>query len=284
MIYYGVISVAVLMFSVQFFFNQLFQKNYGNDLQASLVSSLFSGIVGLFSLLIINGFAFEYTHFTLLMSLITAINGFAFTFCSLKALGKINLSLYSVFSMLGGMVLPFLTGILFYNEPLTTGKTICFILIILSLFLTIKKDDKSSGKIYYAGIFILNGLSGVISKIYQDAHYVKASSDGYSVLTVIVTIIISFLILLFIKKEKRKINKQVIISFIGCGSLGRIANWLLLIALLHIPASAQYTFVTGGVMIFSTLISFFTSNKPSVKEILSVLTAFAGLLILILIP
>ena len=284
MIYYGIISAAVLMFSIQFFFNQIFEKHYGNDFQASVVASLGSSITGLIALLIINGFIFEYTHYTLIMSIITSVNGFLFTFCTLKALNKINLSLYSVFSMLGGMVLPFLTGILFYNEPLTTGKILCFVIIVFSLFLTVKKGEKSSRKIYYAGIFILNGLSGVISKIYQDAPYLKASSAGYSVLTAIVTVIISFIIFIFMKKEKRKINKEIIISFIGNGCLGRIANWLLLIALLHIPASAQYPFVTGGVMIFSTIISFFTSNKPSVKEILSVLTAFSGLLILFLIP
>lgn len=42
--------------------------------------------------------------------------------------------------------------------------------------------------------------------------------------------------------------------------------------------------VTGGVMIVSTLICFFGKSKPSRKELLSVVVAFAAMLALFLIP
>jgi len=67
------------------------------------------------------------------------------------------------------------------------------------------------------------------------------------------------------------------------GAIERFANFLLVIALVHLDASVQYPLVTGGVIIVSTLISFFGHNKPSKKEILSVLMAFVGLLSLFLI-
>jgi EamA domain-containing membrane protein RarD len=102
--------------------------------ESLLIGSL-SGVIVLF---IINGFKFEFTIFTFIMSLLTALNSFGFTYCSFKALGHINLSKFSLFSMLGGMLLPFIQGILFYNEPLTTGKILCFVIIVFSLFLTVK--------------------------------------------------------------------------------------------------------------------------------------------------
>ena len=67
------------------------------------------------------------------------------------------------------------------------------------------------------------------------------------------------------------------------GAFNRIANFLLVISLVHLDASAQYPLVTGGVIIVSTLISLFGKNKPSNKEVMSVLMAFAGTLALFLI-
>ncbi|MBR2432837.1 MAG: hypothetical protein IKB23_07970, partial [Clostridia bacterium] len=68
------------------------------------------------------------------------------------------------------------------------------------------------------------------------------------------------------------------------GITNRVANFLLVIALAHVDASVQYPMVTGGVMIVSTLICFFGKNKPSKKEILSVILAFVGMLALFVIP
>ena len=68
------------------------------------------------------------------------------------------------------------------------------------------------------------------------------------------------------------------------GTVGKIANFVLVIALAHVDASVQYPMVTGGVMTVSTLICFFGERKPSRKELLSVALAFLGMLALFLIP
>ena len=73
-------------------------------------------------LVIINGFRLEFTPFTFVIALLAAINSIVFVFCSIKALDSINLSLYSLFSMLGGMVLPFLQGIFF--APHIVGESL----------------------------------------------------------------------------------------------------------------------------------------------------------------
>ena len=55
-LYYGVITIATLMFSLQFLFNQQFEKQCGSGPRSTLV--FFSGYsaAGLLVLLIINGF------------------------------------------------------------------------------------------------------------------------------------------------------------------------------------------------------------------------------------
>ena len=68
------------------------------------------------------------------------------------------------------------------------------------------------------------------------------------------------------------------------GAINRIANLLLVVALAHVDASVQYPMVTGGTMLASTLICFFGPRKPSKKELISVTSAFVGLLILFVVP
>ena len=166
--YYGMIILSVCMFGGAFVLNRQYQRNSGNLLRASLTFTLISASAGLLAMLIINGFKVEFAPFTLLMSTLCSLNSITFTFCGLKAMGLINLSLYSLFAMLGGMALPFAAGIIFYNEPITAAKLICFIVICVALALTVKMEgEKRKGTIYYAGIFVLNGMSGVLAKIFE---------------------------------------------------------------------------------------------------------------------
>lgn len=282
MIYYALLTAAVTMFSFQFLFNGIFEKEYGNGLRAMFVFSAGSSLAGLIVLLIINKFHVECTPFSLLMASIAALDSIGYTYFSLKSLGRINLSLYSMFAMLGGMVLPFIAGI-YFGEEMTIGKGVCFVLIFFSLLLTVKKGEKKSGYIYYMGVFILNGLSGVLSTLFQKLPYEKTSEADYSILISLITLVISLVFLPFVKDGRKRLTGKAVFSMGGYGVLCRVANYILLIALVHLPASAQYPFITGGVMIISTLICCFTENKPSKREILGVAVSFAALLILMFV-
>ena len=283
--YYLLIILSVVMFGGCFALNDVYRKLRGSGLRISLQFALTGALAGLVVLLCSNGFRLEYTHFTLIMAFLSALVGFGFTFCGFKALGSINLSLYSLFSMLGGMVLPFLQGILFYNEGITVAKILCFALICIALLLTVEKGSKRSGLIYYVGIFMLNGMCGVLSKLFTSLPFEKTSPAGYSILIALCTAVMASVLLLFFpKKGAKKCSPLSIVVGAMHGSINRVANLLLVIALAHVHASVQYPMVTGGVMIVSTVICFFGKNKPSKKEIASVLIAFLGMLILFILP
>ena len=111
MIYYGAILIAVAMFGGVFALQDAYRKMRGSGLKISMESACIGALAGLIVLLAMNGFSFEFTEFTLLMATLAAIDGLAFTFCSFKALDYINLSLFSLFAMLGGMLLPFLQNV-----------------------------------------------------------------------------------------------------------------------------------------------------------------------------
>ena len=167
--YYFLIVLAVVLFGGGFAVQDAYRRLCGSGVTVALRMSVIGGLAGLAVLLLLNGFRLEFTPFSFLIALLATANGIGFTFFSFRALEHINLSLYSVFSMLGGMVLPFLQGILFYREELTLAKGLCFLLIALAIFLPLQKGKRTGGGFYYAGVFVLNGLSGVLTKIFTSA-------------------------------------------------------------------------------------------------------------------
>lgn len=92
-----------------------------------------------------------------------------------------------------------------------------------------------------------------------------------------ITAVLFSLILLLLKKERNfSVSKKALI-YSGLHSfLSSVGNLLLLIALLHLPASVQYPVVTGGVIIVSTLIDIIRREKISQKELLAAGIAFVA--------
>lgn len=281
--YYGMVSAAVIMFGLQFFFNQKYEAETGNGRKASMWFILLSNAVGLLILLAVNSFRIEYTHFTFVFALIAAVNMLLYNICSMKALGKINLSLYSLFSMLGGMVLPFCAGVFFFEEKFTIGNAVCLVTVVAALLFNVRRGENKGGIIYYAGIFVFNGMSGVISKFFQALPYEKTGEAAYSVWSALLTVIFAAAALLIMHKDNTKPNLRAVAWGAGYGVLNKIGNLLLLISLAQLPASVQYPMVTGGVMIVSTLLSYFTPKKPGIREIVSVILSFVGIIALVIL-
>ncbi|MBR4934227.1 MAG: hypothetical protein IKZ03_07190 [Clostridia bacterium] len=279
--YYGIVSIAVLMFSVQFFFTDRYEKGMGSGAASTFFYSLLTSVAGCICHFCVTGTNVGFTPFTFLIASATAVTYILFSYFSLKALGKINLSLYSVFSMLGGMMLPFVAGIVFYDEGITVGKIICIVLVMAALAFTIDRDGQKGGTLYYIGIFVLNGMSGVLAKIFDSAPYKTTDAASYSLWTAIIMTVISAVILIpMVKNLKRPRISELVYAF-GGGAINQVANFLLVVSLAFIPASVQYPFITGGVMIASTVIAALTGQKPSKREIISVALSFIGLLALV---
>jgi len=130
-------------------------------------------------------------------------------------------------------------------------------------------------------------MSGVLSKIFTSAPFEKTSAAGYTILISLCSIVLSGLLMVYFSR-KNKTSFKSSLSDIGIisasGITNRIANFWLVIALMHVDASVQYPLVTGGTIIVSTIICFFGKNKPSKKDVVSVIIAFIGTVALFAIP
>ncbi len=279
--YYLILTASAVLFSFVFIFSDKYRERYGAGSAAALKFTAGSHFAGLIALFIINRFHFEINLFTSAVALAAAADVIVFNLCSLRALERTNLSVYSVLSMIGGMALPFAAGIIFFGEEITAGKIICLVLIGLSLLLTIRKTGEKGSVLLYAGVFITNGMYGVINKLFASSDIPKTSDAAYSMLIESFTVIISLALLVFIKEKAPKTEFRALAYMGGYGAMCAVGNYFLLIALSVLSASAQYPFVTGGVMIISTVYAFFTPAKPGKKEILSIILALGGIAALI---
>ena len=299
-LYYGIVAISVAMFGAQFLCNHEYTRLAGHSMLASMRSICVSGVCGLIALIAINGFTFGCTPFMLMMALISSVNLVACTVCGLKALGKTNLSLYSLFSMLGGMALPFVAG-LYYDETMTWGKLLCLLITVAALAITVRRGQKG-GMWYCVGVFVTNGLNGVFSKIFKEVtkqellhQYASEKEDAFqeavqradaefSVWLTIVTLAIAVIILLCLKDKNKKFRVSALgLSALG-GTLNKIANFFLLISLTKLPATVQYPMITGGVMIVSTLLGYFTAKKPGWRELAALALSMIGIMLLVFLP
>ena len=281
--YYGILSAAVLMFGLQFFCNDKYQEINGSTRRSAVSLIFVSSLVGALVLFALSGFTVQITAYTLLMAAVTAVDFVVMIYCSTMALGKTSLSVYSMFSQLGGMILPFIAGIMVYGEPMTYGKAICIAAVFVAVLLTVQGGDKKGGLMYCFGIFIFNGVLGILSKMYEESEYAKASVLDYSVWTALIAAVLAGAVLLFMKKDGPTFNLKATLYMGGYGVLNKVGNYLLLVSLAHLHASVQYPMVTGGVIVVSTLLSYFTSKKPGLREYASLILSLIGIAALVLV-
>lgn len=279
--YYCFIAVSAVMFGLQFFFNRAFQKNEGNSIDSALIFSLLTSVGVAVIMFIINKGRIEFTAFSFAMALIASLIGIAFVYFSAFVFDRVNLSVYSLFSMLGGMILPAIYGIVFYSEDFSVRLVLCIVVIIVALFIgtDLKVDKKTI--IYCSVVFVLNGLAGAVSKCHQSSE-MATSSSNFMLIKSIITVLICIAVLM-IKRMKFKLNspiKSVCASMCYAFFTG-IANFLVLVALIHVNASVQYPMITGGTIVVSLIISIVGREKVTYKNVISAALALAATMLIV---
>lgn len=273
--------IAAILFSAQFIFFQNFQKRKGIGFETTLIFQGYVATISFFILLILNRFQVRITPFSAVMALFYAVVIISFTYFGMRAFQSANLSVYSIFSMLGGMVLPLVFGIVFYDEKMTISKGVCCALIVISLLLTLEKG-KSIKKcwIYYIAIFILNGLMGVISKIHQSSRSIHTDSKSFMMIVYLWVFIICLLWYLTKNIKITVLKRKEFALTFGYAMCNCIAELFCLIALTELPASVQYPMISGGVILFSVIVSAIMGTKIKVLNVWSAVIALMATIII----
>ena len=291
MIYYVLIVSAALALAINGLCSKVYQKNEGEGFYKTLIFATISSTIGMIVMLCVSGFQVEFKAFSMLIAVLQAVMSIIYIFVGIKAMSVVNLSLYALFTNAGGMIVPFLYGIIFGGEGLGWTKIVCIVLLIVALYIGCGKITNANGIIYCLIMFLANGLFSAFAAWHQDHPELAVGSTQYSflfylceALAMIITIVV------IIKKKGLKRSKPLftlakkgsslvasVLFFVFNGG----ANLMLLFALSGgIDASLQYPLCTGGCMIFSTIISLMIGEKPQKNNWISVIVAFSGLVLL----
>ena len=309
--YYAMLIGASFLFGSQFMVTKAFEKNYGKTVRASLsfslLYSLFAGVIFFIIKLVSSGTVFNLNPFSLCMAFGLSLVNILSSAIGIKTLALGDIAVYSLFLMLGGMIVPFFAGIVFLKESISVCNLIGVAIMIIALCLPVffGKKNKNAGEAQTDGdtkkktsvflyvlcvfLFILNGLSSTLSK-FKSVRGGAALGAEFTFYTYGIQFVISlaaFALTTASGKSDKTQNeeKQPVILFrpvaIGCGAaFGAVNGTAFLmssVAAEHVVAVAQYPLITGATILFSSLLAFlFYREKPTALQLVQIVISLAA--------
>lgn len=309
--YYAMLIGASFLFGSQFMVTKAFEKNYGKTVRASLsfslLYSLFAGVIFFIIKLISSGTVFNLNSFSLCMAFGLSLVNILSSTIGIKTLALGDIAVYSLFLMLGGMIVPFFAGIVFLKESVSVCNLIGVAIMIIALCLPVffGKKNKNAEKAQTDGdtkkktsvffyvlcvfLFILNGLSSTLSKFnsVREGAALGAEFTFYTYGIQFVISLAAFALTTASGKSDKTQNeeKQPGILFrpvaIGCGAaFGAVNGTAFLmssVAAEHVVAVAQYPLITGATILFSSLLAFlFYREKPTALQLVQIVISLAA--------
>lgn len=302
---------ASFLFGSQFMVTKAFEKNNGKTVRASLsfslLYSLFAGVIFFIIKLISSGTVFNLNPFSLCMAFGLSLVNILSSAIGIKTLALGDIAVYSLFLMLGGMIVPFFAGIVFLKESVSVCNLIGVAIMIIALCLPVffGKKNKNAGEAQTDGdtkkktsvffyvlcvfLFILNGLSSTLSKFnsVREGAALGAEFTFYTYGIQFVISLAAFALTTASGKSDKTQNeeKQPVILFrpvaIGCGAaFGAVNGTAFLmssVAAEHVVAVAQYPLITGATILFSSLLAFlFYREKPTALQLVQIVISLAA--------
>lgn len=263
--------MADILMATDFSLNKVYQRKCGATPTAGYRFNLLSGILKMLIFWAINGFSIEITAYSSIMAAMMAFVCFCYILLGQQILKVSQVTVYTLFLMLGGMCVPYVWGAVFLHEQLTAFRIIGLVVIAAALILMNLSERPPKKQILMCvAVFFLNGLCSVISKEHQISANETVSTSGFVMLTGAATALFG---LVGIIAERMKGHSSELISG-GAGFctvalsavIGGASYLLQLLGAERIPATVLYPMLSGGSIALSVLTGWvFFREKPAKK-------------------
>ncbi len=276
--------LSALLLAVDFLIAGVYQKREGTSPEKVFRFNFFIGLFKTVIFFFLNGCRMEFTVFSGTMALGMTVLVILYTLIGFQILAAGNTAYYSFFLMTGGMMIPYLWGLLFLNEPFSWWTMAGLFLITGAAFVIYSDKKKISAHIVIccAAIFVLNGFVSVISK----EHQIRAgavSSSGYVLLTAMAQMLLSgggLLCYRFFSKDREAQKKadRKSVGLLGAYALcSGLAYLMQLNSAARLPATVVYPVVTGGSIVFTVGAGWaLIREKPSKALLLGMAICLVG--------
>lgn len=281
---YILLLFTVVLLAVEFTVNKAYQHSEGTSLKAGLA---FNALIGLFTAIIffvINGFKIEITSYSVLMAALISCFIMCYNIIGFKLLKSGTMAMYTLFLMTGGMILPYLFGVSFLNEPFSAARMIGLALILAGVILANFRNAKISPRqiAMCIAVFVLNGFVSVFSKLHQiEIVFDTVNATGFVLLIGIFKFVLAGILYVFLRKggsREPAARPRLAVLLITAAAMANGGAYLLqLQCAAALPATVLYPFVTGGSIVFSALAGLvFFKETLSKRLIGSILLCFFG--------
>ena len=243
----------------------------------------------------------EFSIFSFVMSIALAVVSALSSLIGLLIMKYGKMSVYSVFMMLGGMILPYFYGLLFFDETISVPRIIGLVILICALpFSAVNPTEEKkavSAKIYYilcVFIFLLNGTVSIISKTHSVNISAVPAANFIVYANLCSTVINGAAYFIFSLRlgdhRKRKISQEtkpskfyMILTIAVYAVIGGLGYLFQLIPAKTVPAVAMFPFITGGSIVLSTVLArIFFKEKISKITATGILLSLAGTLLFLI--
>lgn len=262
--YYLLIFIADILLALDFVLQKKYQAGAGADISAGLRFNMLNGLAAAVIFFAAAGFSFTFSAFSLLCAAGMALCLIVYTLLGFWILREANTATYSVFLMSGGMLLPYIFGILVLNEELTLFRLIGIVIILIAIIMSANGKLRFRPKLIFlcVAVFLLNGMVSIISKVHQvNADYAPVSSTAFTVYANALKCLFSALALAFWKSRQKRggprksllHGKGLLLTVCFSAVLSGSSYLLQLTGAKMLPASVLYPLVTGGSIVMTAL-------------------------------
>lgn len=296
MMNYILVTFSVILLAVSFALQHQYQKIEGDGQKAIMIYNLFVALFGAIIFWGIDGFEIRFTMYSVFMASAMALLSLVYTIIGFRLLKIGGMTLYTLFLMTGGMVVPYIWGLLFLDEPFSMLRTFGLLLIGIAVVLSNLGTEKVKAKqiVLCIAVFFLNGFVSVVSKLHQiETEFPTVSSEGFVMLTNLTKFIMCAIMLMVYRlrqteeKEQGKelvkgntvVSRKAVVLMIVVAAVSGISYLFQLYGAKELPATVLYPFITGGSILFSAICGYIVfKEKPSKRMWASIGLCLVGTL------
>ena len=283
---YMLATLAAVLLAFEFAFSKKYQTVEGTSIVAGLRFNMFSGLLSALIMFGIAGFRLEFSGYSLILALSMSLCCSIYALLSFRVLKTGGMALYSTFLMSGGMLLPYVFGVLFLDESVTFFRVFGVLGVLAGVVLSTGKTKQTSKTLLLlcCAVFLLNGCVSILSKYHQvTVSRPTVNATAFAMYAGLGRFIFSAAALLCCKPKQFPIQKTLSLTFVaGAAIIGGISYLFQLVSARTLPATVLYPTVTGGSIIFSAIAGRIFFKEPlSLRQVFSMILCLIGTLLLL---
>lgn len=284
-----ILQACVSQFNMIFFYKK-FQMRAGTSLTASVVYLIINGAVSALVsiiLLLVLQTPLAITPYSIIMASVIVLSSAANLICTFKAYQCGSIATFSIITIVGGILLNCLWGVIVLGEELSYVGYIGIALMILAAILMMERDEQHSSKLFwlFCGLaLVFNTATSVLSKQHQvETVYQTVDTLSFSIWIGVVRVILFAFVIPFVLM---KVGKKAFVAPLKASSLAVTSSAIsgsayviTLLVAIHVPIALSTPLGTGISLFLAALLPIFLfKERLSKRQILGVIASFAGVL------